>query len=164
MTRTGILLSIMKCTRSSKTKKNYFNNFIVCIYMLLTRSLENLQSKESQIRACQLHKHKANGPKAARSPQNTLSRFPVIQPLPLTSLRVLPGRRRISSLCVPGVDHLGTVLGHQLDQTCGKTQLFEHACVLCSLLKQQTRQRAMGDTREPPFIQGFRSGVAATPN
>jgi len=35
----------------------------------------------------------------------------------LTSLRILPCGRCISTFRVPGVDHLGSVLGHQLDQT-----------------------------------------------
>lgn len=40
----------------------------------------------------------------------------------LTSLRVLPCSRRVSTFRVPGVNHLGSVLGHQFDQPYGKTK------------------------------------------
>lgn len=127
-------------------KKNYFNNFILCIYTLLMRSLESLQSTTSQIRA--------------RTKQTARRQ---LVPPPLTSLRVLPGRRRVPSLRVPGVDHLGAVFGHQLDQTWGKSPLSERAPVLRSLLKRQSGRAQRETPRSPRSSEGFVRGWQQRP-
>lgn len=42
----------------------------------------------------------------------------------LTSLCVLPCSRRVSAFRISGIDHLGSVLGHQFDQPYEKTKFI----------------------------------------